>query len=165
MNNSNSHQPWYVDPVSLRLAVSAYPSLQAALFPPPPTTITPAQSQDISVYQLLQVSIFLFSTYCMCCIMINCIGGQMGACSFVSLKHCNKLSQDRYPHPCMQPCIYNSVIACSSIIWWRVWLYSTMMLWASTDCVRVSIKTYIYCIVVILSKMFIIIVSISVLQS
>ena len=63
MNSSNSHQPWYVDPVSLRLAVSAYPSLQAALFPPPPTTITPAQSQDISVYQLLQVSIFLI-TYC-----------------------------------------------------------------------------------------------------
>ena len=47
---------WYVDPSVLRPAVAAYPTLQAAIFPPPPTTLTPAQSQDITVYQLLQVS-------------------------------------------------------------------------------------------------------------
>jgi len=47
---------WYVDSSVLRPAVAAYPTLQAAIFPPPPTTLTPAQSQDITVYQLLQVS-------------------------------------------------------------------------------------------------------------
>ena len=56
MNSVNSDQPWYVDPVTLRRAVSAYPSLKAALFPSPPTSFSPAHSQDISVYQLLQVS-------------------------------------------------------------------------------------------------------------
>ena len=57
MNTSNSGQPWFVDPLALRRSVSAYPSLQAALFPPPLTSLSPAHSQDISVYQLLQVSI------------------------------------------------------------------------------------------------------------
>ena len=47
---------WYVDPSVLRPAIAAYPTLQAAIFPAPPTTLTPAQSQDITVYQLLQVS-------------------------------------------------------------------------------------------------------------
>ena len=47
---------WYVDPSILRPAIAAYPTLQAAIFPAPPTTLTPAQSQDITVYQLLQVS-------------------------------------------------------------------------------------------------------------
>ena len=47
---------WYVDPSVLRPAIAAYPTLQAAVFPAPPTTLTPAQSQDITVYQLLQVS-------------------------------------------------------------------------------------------------------------
>ena len=56
MNAKNSGQPWYVDPTTFRRAIAAYPSLQAAIFPPPPTTATPAQSQDISLYQLLQVS-------------------------------------------------------------------------------------------------------------
>ncbi len=41
----------------LRQAVVAYPTLQAAIFPPAPTTLTPSQSQDISVYQLLQVQL------------------------------------------------------------------------------------------------------------
>ena len=56
MNAKNSGQPWYIDPTTFRRAIAPYPSLQAAIFPPPPTTATPAQSQDISVYQLLQVS-------------------------------------------------------------------------------------------------------------
>ena len=56
MDSVNKHQPWYVEPVALKVAVAAYPSLQAAVFPPPPTTLTPAQSQDITVYDLLQVS-------------------------------------------------------------------------------------------------------------
>ena len=47
---------WYVDPSILRPTIAAYPTLQAAIFPAPPTTLTPAQSQDITVYQLLQVS-------------------------------------------------------------------------------------------------------------
>ncbi|XP_064396222.1 spatacsin-like isoform X6 [Halichondria panicea] len=54
MNTSNSGQPWFVDPLALRRSVSAYPSLQAALFPPPLTSLSPSHSQDISVYQLLQ---------------------------------------------------------------------------------------------------------------
>ena len=56
MNSKNSGQPWYVEPNTFRRAIAAYPSLQAAIFPPPPTSVTPAQSQDISLYQLLQVS-------------------------------------------------------------------------------------------------------------
>jgi spatacsin len=51
---SSSNQPWHVEPSSLKSAVAAYPTLQAALFPPPPTSLTAAQSQDISLYQLLQ---------------------------------------------------------------------------------------------------------------
>ena len=56
MNSKNSSQPWYIEPNMFRRAIAAYPSLQAAIFPPPPTNVTPAQSQDISLYQLLQVS-------------------------------------------------------------------------------------------------------------
>ena len=56
MNAQNSGQPWYVEPATFRRAIAAYPSLQAAIFPPPPTTVTPAHSQDITLYQLLQVS-------------------------------------------------------------------------------------------------------------
>ena len=55
MNAENSGQPWYVEATTFRRAIAAYPSLQAAIFPPPPTTVTPAQSQDITLYQLLQV--------------------------------------------------------------------------------------------------------------
>ncbi len=62
MNTSNSGQPWFVDPLALRRSVSAYPSLQAALFPPPLTSLSPSHSQDISVYQLLQVSITLYTS-------------------------------------------------------------------------------------------------------
>ena len=54
LSPSSSDQPWYVDPSVLKPAVAAYPTLQAALFPPPPTSLTAAQSQDITVYQLLQ---------------------------------------------------------------------------------------------------------------
>ena len=57
MDVEDKGSPWYVDPSLMRQAVAAYPSLQAAVFPPPPTTLTPAQSQDITVYQLLQVSL------------------------------------------------------------------------------------------------------------
>ena len=55
LSPSSAGQPWHADPSVLKPAVAAYPTLQAALFPPPPTTLTPAQSQDITVYQLLQV--------------------------------------------------------------------------------------------------------------
>lgn len=41
-------------------AIAAYPSLQAAIFPPSPTSLTPAQSQDITLYELLQVCILSF---------------------------------------------------------------------------------------------------------
>lgn len=63
MNIKNSSQPWYVEPNLFRRAIAAYPSLQAAIFPPPPTTVTPAQSQDISLYQLLQVSNCILSLF------------------------------------------------------------------------------------------------------
>jgi len=57
MDSVNSDEAWYVDPSVLRRAVSAYPSLQAALFPASPTALSPALSQDITVYQLLQGSV------------------------------------------------------------------------------------------------------------
>ena len=61
MKDKNSGQPWYVDAATFRRAIAPYPSLQAAIFPPPPTTATPAQSQDISLYQLLHVSDSIFN--------------------------------------------------------------------------------------------------------
>lgn len=51
----NSNQPWYAESSKIKEAIAAYPSLQAAVFPPLPTSVTPAQSQDITLYQLLQV--------------------------------------------------------------------------------------------------------------
>ena len=56
MDESNIGQSWYADAGVLRQATAAYPSLQAAMFPPAPTSLTPAQSQDITVYELLQAS-------------------------------------------------------------------------------------------------------------
>ena len=56
---SNSLEGWYADPRILRQSVAAYPTLQAALFPPPPTNLTPAQSQDVTVYTLLQVIMYV----------------------------------------------------------------------------------------------------------
>ena len=55
MASANSHEAWYVDPNVLRPAIAAYPTLLAAIFPPPPTSLTPSQSQDVTVYMLLQV--------------------------------------------------------------------------------------------------------------
>ena len=56
MAPSSSEQPWHVDSSVLKSSVAAYPTLQAALFPPHSTSFTAAQSQDITVYQLLQVT-------------------------------------------------------------------------------------------------------------
>jgi len=56
MNDCNKTEPWYADSAVLKQATSAYTSLQAAIFPPAPTSLTPAQSQDITVYELLQVN-------------------------------------------------------------------------------------------------------------
>lgn len=60
MNPSNRYQPWYVDPDQLKGAFAPYPTLQAAVFPPPTTQLTPADSQDITVYELLKVGVVLF---------------------------------------------------------------------------------------------------------
>lgn len=58
----NSSQPWYAESGNIYQAIAAYPSLQAAIFPPLPTSLTPAQSQDITLYELLQVT----DSACMC---------------------------------------------------------------------------------------------------
>ena len=76
LSSSSSEQPWHVDPSLLKSSVAAYPTLQAALFPPPPTSLTPAQSQDITVYQLLQVGTpFMVTCTCMytMCITYTCM--------------------------------------------------------------------------------------------
>ena len=57
MDPSNHSQPWYVDPDQLKGALTAYPTLQAAIFPPPTTQLTPADSQDVTVYELLKVGV------------------------------------------------------------------------------------------------------------
>lgn len=46
---------WYAESATILQAIAAYPSLQAAIFPPSPTSLTPSQSQDITLYELLQV--------------------------------------------------------------------------------------------------------------
>jgi spatacsin len=54
MDSSHANELWYIDPVVLKGSLGAYPSLQAAIFPPPPTKLSPAQSQDVTVYELLK---------------------------------------------------------------------------------------------------------------
>lgn len=55
MDSSNAHEAWFVDENTLRQVLGAYPTLQAAVFPSRPTKLTPAQSQDVTVYELLKV--------------------------------------------------------------------------------------------------------------
>ena len=54
---SNSQQPWYVDQSELKQVLVAYPTLQAAIFPSLSTKLTPAESQDITLYELLKGSV------------------------------------------------------------------------------------------------------------
>jgi hypothetical protein len=57
IDEASKSQPWYTESGSMLRSIAAYPSLQAAIFPPLPTSLTPVQSQDISLYELLQVTI------------------------------------------------------------------------------------------------------------
>ena len=50
---------WKVDAKTMEEALKLYPKLQAAVFPP--IDVDGVSKQDITVYQLLQVSIFLGS--------------------------------------------------------------------------------------------------------
>lgn len=46
---------WFVSKDVLQEVLAPHPKLRAAIFPPPPKKGTPAETQDISLYQLLQV--------------------------------------------------------------------------------------------------------------
>lgn len=61
MNVVSEAKPYHADPDQLRQSLAPYPTLQAAVFPSPPTRLTPAESQDVSVYELLKVCIILLS--------------------------------------------------------------------------------------------------------
>ena len=56
MNPVNQSHRWYVDAELLKRALVVYPTLQAAVFPSPPTKLTPAESQDVTMYELMKVS-------------------------------------------------------------------------------------------------------------
>lgn len=47
---------WFVSKDVLQKVLVPHPKLRAAIFPPPPKKGTPAETQDISVYHLLQVN-------------------------------------------------------------------------------------------------------------
>lgn len=64
MDPSNRSQSWYVDPDQLKGALTQYPTLQAAVFPPPTTQLTPADSQDVTLYELLKVGVVLVCVTC-----------------------------------------------------------------------------------------------------
>ena len=53
---ASANEVWHVEEQLLREALVPHPKLMAAIFPPPPKKGTPAETQDISLYQLLQVS-------------------------------------------------------------------------------------------------------------
>ncbi len=52
----NINKPLYVDQHELKQALVAFPTLQAAIFPSKSKRLTPAESQDVSVYELLKAS-------------------------------------------------------------------------------------------------------------
>ncbi|KAL5483983.1 hypothetical protein EMCRGX_G020408 [Ephydatia muelleri] len=54
---SNRRKDYYVDRNVLERALEPYPTLKAAISPPPESTTSPAQTQDITVYQLLEGSV------------------------------------------------------------------------------------------------------------
>ena len=56
MDISNEGQDWYVDESSLKTALAAYPKLQDAVFPLLPSNCMTIKTQDITVYELLQVT-------------------------------------------------------------------------------------------------------------
>jgi len=56
MDVSNKGQDWYVNSSTLKTSLAAYPKLQDAVFPLLPSNFATIKAQDISVYQLLQVT-------------------------------------------------------------------------------------------------------------
>ena len=49
------NEVWHVEEQVLKEALAPHPKLKAAIFPPPAKEGSPAETQDISLYQLLQV--------------------------------------------------------------------------------------------------------------
>eukprot|EP00731_Ephydatia_muelleri_P024048 Em0016g319a len=69
---SNRRKDYYVDRNVLERALEPYPTLKAAISPPPESTTSPAQTQDITVYQLLEVQsnelcMVVFRSVCTSC--------------------------------------------------------------------------------------------------
>ena len=51
----NSDKVWFINETLLKQSLAAYPTLQAAIFPSRQTKLTPSESQDVTLYELLKV--------------------------------------------------------------------------------------------------------------
>ncbi|XP_019859323.1 PREDICTED: spatacsin-like [Amphimedon queenslandica] len=51
---ANSDKVWYINETLLKQSLAAYPTLQAAIFPSRQTKLTPSESQDVTLYELLK---------------------------------------------------------------------------------------------------------------
>jgi len=56
MDIANKGQDWYIHDASLKTALAAYPKLQDAVFPMLPSNSSTTKAQDVTVYNLLQVT-------------------------------------------------------------------------------------------------------------
>lgn len=62
-----------VDPQLLKMALSPYPKLKAALFPVSGPRGTTATSSDISVYHLMQVLYHIHTVQIICLLNVLCV--------------------------------------------------------------------------------------------